>query len=291
MAIWSEWEDLSSQFNFGDIFYQKKYRREGGGVARLLVNRPKSMNAFTTKTMREITRATHEATFDPYVGVIVVSGVGQHFGTGGDVTWEAEGGLDPDSDVWGGGGWDALTWSSKPTIAMVKGYCIGGSHHLAYHCDLTIAADTAILGQNGPRVGSTPAGRPVGQLAHIVGIKRAKEIWMLCRQYTAQEALAFGLVNAVVPLERLEEEVDQWCDELLNLCPTPLAMVKFSLEAVGGYLAQESGRIPAMINPQFDRSEEAARARKAFFERTIARHWPLKEDAKWPAEVLGQGTQ
>jgi 1,4-dihydroxy-2-naphthoyl-CoA synthase len=168
---------------------------------------------------------------------------------------------------------------------MVKGYCIGGSHHLAYHCDFTIAADTAILGQNGPRVGSDPHGRMVAQLAHIVGLKRAKEIWMLCRQYTAKEALAFGLVNAVVPLERLEEEVDQWCDELLDLCPTSLAMVKHSLEAVGGYLAQESGRVMAMVAPEFYRSEESKKAQRAFLEKTTARHWPRKEDAKWPAGV------
>jgi hypothetical protein len=99
----------------------------------------------------------------------------------------------------------------------VKGYCIGGHHHLAYHCDFTIAADTAIFGQNGPRVGSPAHGRSVAQLAHIIGVKRAKEFWMLCRQYTAQQAYEMGLANAVVPIERLDEEVDQWCDELLDL--------------------------------------------------------------------------
>ena len=272
MPTWSDWERVAG-FESEETVYEKRYRDRGGGVARILFNRPQRLNAFTGTGIAAFVRAVHEANGDPEIGVIVVSGVGDHFGTGGDVQWEAEGGLRgqvPDFD-------GALRNCLKPTIAAVKGYCIGGHHHLAYHCDFTVAADTAIFGQNGPRVGSPAHGRMVAHLAHIIGVKRAKEFWMLCRQYTAQQAYEMGLANAVVPVERLDEEVDQWCDELLDLAPTCLAIVKQSFEAVGGYLAQESGRILSMNAPDFHSRPEVREAQQAWLERRPPNFWPVHQ--------------
>jgi naphthoate synthase/2-ketocyclohexanecarboxyl-CoA hydrolase len=277
MTTWSDWERVA-RFDTEETIYEKKYRDRGGGVARVLFNRPQRLNAFTGTGAAEFVRAIHDANRDDEIGVIVVSGVGDHFGTGGDVQWEAAGGLRghiPDFDA-------AVRNCLKPTIAAVKGYCIGGHHHLAYHCDLTIAADTAIFGQNGPRVGSPVHGRSVAQLAHVIGIKRAKEFWMLCRQYTAQQAYEMGLVNAVVLLDRLETEVDQWCDELLNLAPTCLALIKQSFEAVGGCLTQESGRVLAMIAPDFHDRPEVAEAQRAWSERRPPDFW-----ARWREQRSG----
>lgn len=163
-------------------------------------------------------------------------------------------------------------------IAAVRGYCIGGHNHLSYHCDFTIAADTAIFGQNGPRVGSPAHGQLVADLAHVIGLKRAKEMWMLCRQYTAEQAFHMGLVNAVVPESRLDQEVERWCDELLDLSPTCLSIVKQSFEAVGGYLAHETGRILAMIAPDFHHRPEVTEAQRAFFERRKPNFWPGGDD-------------
>ena len=274
MTQWTSWERVPS-FDSEETIYEKKFRDRGGGIGRILFNRPERMNSFTAVGMQEVVRAVREANGDRQIGVIVISSVGDHFGTGGDVRWEAEGGLQrhiPDFD-------GALRNSLKPTIAAVKGYCIGGHNHLAYHCDFTIAADTAIFGQTGPKVGSPAHGRSVAQLAHVIGIKRAKEFWMLCRQYTAQQALEMGLVNVVVPLARLEGEVDQWCDELLDLAPSCLAIVKQSFEAVGGGLTQETGRILAMIAPDFHQRPEVREAQQAFFEKRKPNFWPERSAA------------
>lgn len=267
-TTWSQWQPVP-RFEAETAIYQKRYRERGGGVARFLFNRPHRMNAFTDVELREFVRAVHDANRDPNIGVFVVSSVGDHFGTGGDVEWEARGGVRGQIPDFNG----ALRNSLKPTIAAVKGYCIGGHNHLAYHCDFTIAAEDAILGQNGPRVGSPAHGRAIAQLAHVIGLKRAKEVWMLCRQYTAQQALAMGLVNEVVPRESLDEAVDRWCDELLDLAPTCLAIVKQSFEAVGGYLSQESGRVISLIAPDFHDRSEVTEAQRAFFEKRRPNFW------------------
>lgn len=275
MTTWSDWERVDG-FDSEETIYEKKYRDRGGGVARVLFNRPQALNAFTGVGMAEFVRGIHDANRDLGIGVIVVSGAGDHFGTGGDVRWEAGGGLRghiPDFD-------GAVRNCLKPTIAAVKGYCIGGHNHLAYHCDLTIAADTAIFGQNGPRVGSPVHGRTVSQLAHVVGVKRAKEVWLLCRQYTAQQAYDMGLCNAVVPVARLDEEVDQWCDELLDLAPTCLALVKQSFESVGGYLAQDNTRVLSMIAPDFHDRPEVGEAQRAWMERRPPNFWPVHQAKK-----------
>ncbi len=194
-------------------------------VATIAINRPSRLNAFTGQTMTEIERALTAAGADNSVGVVVITGVGDRaFSSGGDVEWESEGGLESlEFDI------DKMIISCpKPVIARINGYAIGGGHHLAYFCDISIAADHAILGQNGPRVGSPAAGYIVSHAANIVGQKRARELWMMCRRYTAEQALDWGLVNAVVPMDQLDAEVRQWADEMLALSPTCLKILKRS---------------------------------------------------------------
>ncbi|RLC70895.1 MAG: 1,4-dihydroxy-6-naphthoate synthase [Chloroflexi bacterium] len=295
---WSAWEKVEG-IDFQELTYEKKYRDRGGGVARICSNRPHRMNALTNVGWGEIMVALQDAEADKNIGVIVISGVGDHFGVGGDMQWEAAGGLQavfqpkakaeeaaPGAEtkaapsMTGGfaGGFDtALMESLKPTIAAVKGYCIGGHHHLAYHCDFTIAADNAILGQNGPRIGSPIHGYLVSSLAHVVGMKKAKEIWMLCRRYTAQEALQWGLVNTVVPLSKLEEEVDKWCDELLDIIPVCLGLIKRSFVSIDKYLEADMGKIMAEVAPDFFSRPEIAEAHAAFFEKRAPNFW---KDAK-----------
>ena len=267
--------------DLNEIIYEKKYRDRGGGVARISSNRPQKMNALTNLGWAEIVTCLEDANADKDIGVIVFSAVGDNFGVGGDMEWEAAGGLQPlfgagesAGDAFTAGGFDAaIVDSPKPIIAAIKGYCIGGHHHLAYHCDLTIAADNAILGQTGPRVASPIHGYLVSSLAHVIGIKKAKEIWMLCRQYTAQQALEFGLVNAVVPLSKLDETVDQWCDELLNIIPTCLALVKRSFASIDKYLEADMGKILNEVAPDFFSRPEVEEAHKAFFEKRTPDFW------------------
>ncbi|MBE0415719.1 MAG: enoyl-CoA hydratase/isomerase family protein [Dehalococcoidia bacterium] len=298
--MWSAWERVAG-FDLEELTYEKKYRDRGGGVARICSNRPHRMNALTNKGWGEIVVATMDAQTDKDIGVIVISGVGDHFGVGGDMQWEAAGGLQalfqptpeaalekapetkpetaPSMAGGFGGGFDsAIMECAKPVIAAVKGYCIGGHNHLAYHCDFTIAADNAILGQNGARIASPIHGYLVSSLAHVVGIKKAKEVWMLCRRYTAQEALQMGLVNAVVPLSKLEETVDQWCEELLNLVPSCLALMKRSFVSIDKYMEADMGKILGEVAPDFFSRPEVAEAHQAFFEKRTPDFW--KESRK-----------
>lgn len=292
---WSAWEKVEG-LDLQELTYEKKYRDSGGAVVRICSNRPQRMNALTDKGWGEFVAGMQAAEADKGVGVVVISGVGDHFGVGGDMQWEAAGGLqdlfqpteqaapEPKPEVKTEeapisgplllAGFDgAVSLSTKPVIAAVKGYCIGGHHHLAYHCDFTIAADSAILGQNGPRVASPVHGYLVSSLAHVVGIKKAKEIWMLCRRYTAQEALQMGLVNAIVPLSRLDEEVDKWCDELLNLVPGSLALAKRSFASIDEYLVRDMGKILGEVAPDFFSRPEVAEAHEAFFQKRTPNFW------------------
>ncbi|MBZ0325350.1 MAG: enoyl-CoA hydratase/isomerase family protein [Alphaproteobacteria bacterium] len=194
-------------------------------VATIAINRPKKLNAFNGQTVIEMQDAFERAGNDKKVGVIVFTGVGDRaFSAGGDVEWEAGGGLE-DLDFKLN---QMICECPKPVIARVSGYAIGGGHHLAYFCDLTIAADHSIFGQNGPRVGSPAGGYIVAHAANVLGHKRARELWMLCRRYTAQQALDWGLANAVVPKEELDAEVRKWADEMLALSPTCLKILKAS---------------------------------------------------------------
>src|SRR5712664_635361 len=212
---------------YSDILYDKK-----DGIAWITMNRPEVRNAFRTKTVAELTDAFLDARWDPSVGVVVLTGSGDKaFCSGGDQKERGQGGYAP-----GAAGpadarpmdvealHSAIRHIPKPVIAMVNGFAIGGGHVLHVLCDLSIAADTAIFGQTGPRVGSVDAGHGTGYLARVVGEKKAREIWYLCRQYGAQEALAMGLVNKVVPLKELRAETEKWCAALLEKSPTALAL-------------------------------------------------------------------
>jgi naphthoate synthase/2-ketocyclohexanecarboxyl-CoA hydrolase len=260
---------------FKEVAYHKKYRDTGGGVARITFNRPEKMNAMTNIGWGEIAETVLEANRDKDIGAVVFIGAGDHFGVGGDMQWEADGGL-----VGTGGSMampadfdGAIQNCLKPVIAAVRGYCVGGHNHLAYHCDFTIAADNAIFGQNGPRVASPAHGHLVASSAYILGMKRAKEMWMLCRQYTARQAYEMGLVNTVVTNAKLEDEVDKWCEELFGLSPSCLQIVKQSFNAVGNEIKWTSERILSLIAPDFFERPEVKEAHEAFFNKKTPNFW------------------
>jgi 2-ketocyclohexanecarboxyl-CoA hydrolase len=241
------------------------------GVARLTINRPEVLNAFTRRTLHELEHAYGVLAADHRVGVVVLTGAGERaFCAGGDVRAEAEGWLEDR-----GGEEDckrvyaAMRASLKPTIARVNGYAIGGGNHLAYMCDLTIAADHAIFGQNGPRVASPAQGWLVSYLVRVVGAKRAREIWLLCGRLSAQQALNWGLVNAVVPMSELDKEVRRWCDEMLALSPTALKVLKrtFDQEFEPLRAFQDSEDYLRDVNPGFFDSGEQDEGARAFIEK------------------------
>ncbi len=249
---------------YTDIVYEKK-----DGVAWITINRPEVRNAFRTRTVHELTDAFLDARFDPAVGVVVLTGAGDKaFCSGGDQKERGSGGYSRDGqrpmDV------DtlhtAIRHCPKPVIAMVNGYAIGGGHVLHVLCDLTIAADTAIFGQTGPRVGSVDAGYGTGYLARVVGEKKAREIWYLCRQYSAHDALAMGLVNAVVPLKDLRSEVERWCQELLEKSPTALRLAKQSFNVD----SEQRGGVAEFASTALQlyyQTDEAMEGRNAFVEK------------------------
>jgi naphthoate synthase len=216
---------------YTDIIYQK----DGEGIAKITINRPEVRNAFRPETVQELQAAFADARDDPGVGVVILTGQGKEaFCSGGDQRVRGAGGYV------GGDGVPRLNVLDlqrqirslpKPVVAMVAGYAVGGGHVLHVVCDLTIAADNARFGQTGPRVGSFDGGYGSSYLARIVGQKKAREIWFLCRQYDAQQALEMGLVNCVVPYERLEQETVQWCREMLANSPIALRCLKAALNA------------------------------------------------------------
>jgi dihydroxynaphthoic acid synthetase len=249
--------------NYTDILVEKR-----DGVAWLTINRPQVRNAFRTRTVAELTEAFVDARWDQTVGVVVLTGAGDRaFCSGGDQKERGQGGYATDQrpmDV------EALHTAirhiPKPVIAMVNGYAIGGGHVLHVLCDLSIAADTADFVQTGPRVGSVDAGHGTGYLARLVGEKRAREIWYLCRQYSAQEALAMGLVNRVVPLADLRGEVEQWCRELLEKSPTALALAKQSFNIDSEQRAGVAQFAHTALGMYYE-TEEAMEGRNAFVEK------------------------
>ena len=223
--------DWKSDGAFSDILY---HRAEG--IAKITINRPEVRNAFRPLTVHELMRAFQMAHLDPAVGVIILTGAGdQAFCSGGDQKVRGDDGGYHDEDAVPH--LNVLDLQRqirslpKPVVAMVAGFAIGGGHVLHLVCDLTIAADNARFGQTGPRVGSFDGGFGAGLLARAVGLKKAKEIWFLCRQYSAQQALDMGLVNAVAPLAELEAETLQWCREMLALSPTALRVLKAAFNA------------------------------------------------------------
>ncbi len=207
---------------YEDIKYEK-----WNGIAKITINRPEVRNAFRPLTVNELIDAFARARDDKEVGVIILTGEGdQAFCSGGDQKVRGHGGYVGDDDIPRLNVLDLqrlIRVIPKPVIAMVAGYAIGGGHVLHVVCDLTIAADNARFGQTGPKVGSFDAGYGSGYLARIIGHKKAREIWYLCRQYDAQQALDMGLVNTVVPLEQLEAETIQWCQRSCNTRRRPFA--------------------------------------------------------------------
>ena len=211
------------------------------GLAWITIDRPDRLNAFRAHTVDELIACFKRAWADPQVGVVCLTGAGDRaFCTGGDQKQRAETGDYGPSQT---GLFEVETLHRvireipKPVIAAVNGYAIGGGHVLHVLCDLTIAADTAVFGQNGPRVGSFDAGFGTGYLARVVGEKRAREIWFLCRRYDAETAERWGLVNRVVPAAELRDEVRRWADEILALSPTALRFLKQSFNAETEHLA------------------------------------------------------
>jgi len=221
---------------YEEIIYEK-----ADGIAKITMNRPEKHNAFTPLTVQEMIDAFSDARDDSSIGVIILTGAGDKaFCSGGDQSVRGHGGYVGDDQIPRLNVLDLqrlIRTIPKPVIAMVAGYAIGGGHVLHVVCDLTIAADNAIFGQTGPKVGSFDGGYGAGLLAEIVGQKRAREIWYLCRQYNAEEAYEMGLVNKVVPLDQLEAETVAWCQEILEKSPTALRFLKASFNAATDGLA------------------------------------------------------
>ncbi|MBA3450594.1 MAG: 1,4-dihydroxy-2-naphthoyl-CoA synthase [Chloroflexia bacterium] len=217
--------------NYEDILFEKSEE----GIARVTINRPGVRNAFRPQTVSEMIDAFADAREDLHIGAVILTGAGPDaFCSGGDQKVRGEAGYVGEDQVPRLNVLDLqhlIRYIPKPVIAAVAGYAIGGGHVLHLVCDLTIAADNARFGQTGPRVGSFDAGYGAGLLARTVGQKKAKEIWYLCRQYDAQEALAMGLVNAVVPLDRLQDEAVAWAREILANSPTAIRFLKAAFNA------------------------------------------------------------
>lgn len=250
---------------FSDILYDRFE-----GIAKITINRPEVRNAFRPETVRQMSQAFRQAQNDPEIGVIVLTGKGEKaFCSGGDQKIRGHAGY---TDAKGAESLDVLEFqrqirrSPKPVIAMVAGYAIGGGHVLHVMCDLTIAADNAIFGQTGPKVGSFDGGFGASYMARIIGQKRAREIWYLCRQYSAQQALEMGLVNCVVPCDQLEAETVKWCREILDKSPVAIQCLKaaFNADCDGqAGIAELAGLATSL----FYQTEEAQEGRDAFVQK------------------------
>ncbi|MDO9406835.1 1,4-dihydroxy-2-naphthoyl-CoA synthase [Patulibacter sp.] len=269
----SDYTDIRYEISSGD----GDSPSDRGGIAKITIDRPQVRNAFRPQTIIEISRAMDVAREDPAVGVIVLTGEGPlAFCSGGDQQVRGDSGYltDPDNPDRQPSGSSVgrfhvtdlqvqMRRTPKPIVAMIAGYAIGGGHVLHLLCDLSIAADNARFGQTGPKVGSFDGGFGASVLSDLVGPKKAKEIWFLCRQYSAKEALDMGLVNTVVPLERLEEETVQWCDEMLANSPFALRLLKASFNAAeDGYAGLQ--QLAHDTNLLFYGSEEAQEGRDAY---------------------------
>jgi naphthoate synthase len=273
MAI--SWSDAARvEDPYADIRYEKSVSPHAG-IAKITIARPEVRNAFRPRTIVEISSALEDAREDTDVGVIVLTGDGQDaFCSGGDQRVRGDTGYMSEEQT----GPKAvgrfhvtdlhvqIRRLPKPVVAMVAGYAIGGGHVLHLVCDLTIAADNARFGQVGPRVGSFDGGFGASLLSSLVGPKKAKEIWFLCRQYSAEEALQMGLVNTVVPLDRLEAETVSWCQEMLALSPFALRLLKASFHASEDGFAGIQ-QLAHDANLLFYASEEAQEGRDAYREK------------------------
>jgi naphthoate synthase len=262
-----DWEPAG---DYKDIRYEL-----AEGIAKITIDRPEVRNAFRPQTLVELSDALERAREDTSIGVVVLTGEGPlAFCSGGDQRVRGDSGYltDPREGSGGVGRFHVtdlhlqMRRLPKPLVAMVAGYAIGGGQVLHLVCDLTIAADNARFGQTGPRVGSFDGGFGAGLLANLVGPKKAKEIWFLCRQYGAEEALEMGLVNTVVPLEELERETVGWCREMLELSPFSLRLLKASFNAAEDGLAGIQ-QLAHDANLLFYMSEEAQEGRDAYVQK------------------------
>src|SRR6187399_927814 len=258
--------DWQAAGEYEDIRYEI-----AGGIAKITIDRPEVRNAFRPETLIEISEALERAREDTSVGVIVLTGEGPlAFCSGGDQNVRGDSGYVPQGAAVGRFHVTDLHIQMrrlpKPIVAMVAGYAVGGGHVLHVVCDLTIAADNAVFGQTGPKVGSFDGGYGAALLSSLVGPKKAKEIWFLCRQYSAEEALDMGLVNRVVPLEELEEETVAWCREMLELSPFSLRLLKASFNAAEDGLAGIQ-QLAHDTNLLFYMSEEAQEGRDAYVQK------------------------
>ncbi len=263
-AVSVEWTPAGE---YSDI----RYELSGDGIAKLTIARPEVRNAFRPQTVIELSDAFERAREDPEVGVVILTGEGPlAFCSGGDQRVRGDTGYLPEGAKVGRFHVTDLHLQMrrlpKPIVAMVAGYAVGGGHILHLVCDITIAADNARFGQTGPRVGSWDGGYGASLLRDLVGPKKAKEFWLLCRQYDAGQALDMGLVNTVVPLDRLEEETVAWCREMLALSPFALRLAKASFNAVeDGYAGIQ--QLAHDANLLFYGSEEAQEGRDAYREK------------------------
>jgi naphthoate synthase len=257
-----EWKKV---YDYTDIIFEK-----AEGIGKITINRPEVRNAFRPQTLNELIDAFNKCREDQEIGVVIFTGQGDKaFCSGGDQRVRGEGGYVGEDGVPRLNALDlqkVIKYLPKPVIAMVAGYAIGGGHVLHLLCDLTIAADNARFGQTGPRVGSFDAGWGATYMARIVGHKKAREIWYLCRQYNAQEALDMGMVNKVVPLEQLEAETVQWCREILEKSPIALRFLKSAFNADTDGLAgiQELAGNATML---YYMTEEGKEGKEAFLEK------------------------
>ncbi len=256
---------------YTDIRYEKSYvDGEPEGISKITINRPEVRNAFRPLTVKEMSSAVDQARDDGEVGAVILTGEGpMAFCSGGDQRIRGDAGYVGDDGVPRLNVLDLqrqIRTLPKPVVAMVAGYAIGGGHVLHMICDLTIAADNARFGQTGPRVGSFDGGYGASYMARIVGQKKAREIWFLCRQYDARQALDMGLVNTVVPLERLEEETLQWCREMLANSPMALRCLKAAMNADcdGQAGLQELAGNATLL---FYMTQEGQEGRQAFLEK------------------------
>ncbi len=259
------WHDCGDEY--GDI----RYHKSRDGIAKITINRPQVRNAFRPLTITEIQHALDNARRDPAVGVIILTGEGElAFCAGGDQKIRGDyGGYQDEAGVHHLNVLDLqrqIRTCPKPVVAMVAGYAVGGGHVLHMMCDLTVAADNAQFGQTGPKVGSFDGGWGAAYMARIVGQKKAREIWFLCRMYSARQALEMGLVNTVVPLGQLEQETVRWCREMLQNSPMALRCLKAALNADcdGQAGLQELAGNATML---FYMTEEGQEGRNAFNEK------------------------
>jgi naphthoate synthase len=257
--------------DYEDIRYEKSSQPDG--IAKITIDRAEVRNAFRPQTIVEMSNALERAREDEEVGVIVLTGAGDlAFCAGGDQNVRGDTGYQMEAGATGRFHVTDLHIQirrlPKPVVAMVAGYAVGGGQVLQLVCDLAIAADNAKFGQTGPRVGSFDGGFGAGLLANVIGTRKAKEFWLLCRMYDAQEALEMGLVNKVVPLAELEQETVQWCTEMLALSPFALRLVKLSFNAAEDGLSGIQ-QLAHDANLLFYASDEAKEGREAYKEKRV----------------------